>query len=463
MKRNYLFGAALFSTMLFSACSNTDELTQEGESNPSAAVQEIVLQVANTGDGMTARAGRPLGSSEAKQAIENVKLIVCDKSNNIVADFLVSDWNTSSTEYTGGAHGRKKTITLTGKNKLTGGQEYTIYAFGYSNSSDYKNQNSNSEDIGTLLATYGNGYDEAGSEAAGESVTSYNPSQPLTVSYSTTDGSIAEEIFAGSATITPAADKGFQQPVILNRQVAGIFVYVKDIPYDVNGKFLNLVASTKNDQLILGSFNSEDLATNGGNTSNNVVNGKLSSGNAESTIIASVDLTKWFTSIEDQKTNGTNTETADGLIDDGDNWINTNHDNYKSGSVFVGKFLIPFKATAGTTFTLQLAKEAASTTVVKEWIIKLPDADVIKDKSLTYWSTDAFKTETNQTETQNVFSVLRNHLYGIGQKMADEGTNGPGGTEGGGDDDDPQPLNNKQELLLQVNDNWEVLHRMEIE
>ena len=462
MKRNYLLGAALFSTMLFSACSNTDELTQESESNPSAAVQEIVLQVANTGDGMTARAGRPLGSSEAKQTIENVKLIVCDNLNNIVADFLVSDWNTSSTEYTGGAHGRKKTITLTGKNKLTAGQAYTIYAFGYSSGSDYKNQNKNAEDIGALLATYGNGYDEAGSEAAGESVTSYNPSQPLTVSYSATDGSIAEEIFAGSATITPAADKGFQQPVILNRQVAGIFVYVKDIPYVADGNYLNLVASTKNDQLILGSFNSEDLSTNGENTSHNVVNGKLSSGNAKSTIIASVNLTEWFTNLEDKKTNGTETETADGLIDDGNNWKG-NGTNYKNGSVFVGKFLIPFKATSGTTFTLQLAKEATSTTVVKEWIIKLPTKDVISNESLTYWNTSSFTTETNQTETQNVFSVLRNHLYGIGQKMADEGTNGPGGTEGGDDDDDPQPLNNKQELLLQVNDNWEVLHRMEIE
>ena len=60
--------------MLFSACSN-DEAIMNGSDNN--AEQTLVLQVASTGDNLTTRAGRPLLSSEAKQAIDNVKVIIC--------------------------------------------------------------------------------------------------------------------------------------------------------------------------------------------------------------------------------------------------------------------------------------------------------------------------------------------------------------------------------------------------
>ena len=70
---------AVFWLLAFSACSKTESgIVPEND----GAAQQIVLQVANGGD-LTTRAGRPMYGSEAKQTIENVKLIICDASNQV--------------------------------------------------------------------------------------------------------------------------------------------------------------------------------------------------------------------------------------------------------------------------------------------------------------------------------------------------------------------------------------------
>ena len=62
---------------------------------------------------------------------------------------------------------------------------------------------------------------------------------------------------------------------------------------------------------------------------------------------------------------------------------------------------------------------------------------------------------------------MRNHLYGIGTRMNDQADPEHPGTDPEPDtedpDDKPESLKNKQELTLQVNDNWEVIHGMELE
>lgn len=71
MKKSYLFSAFAAGMVMLSACSNDGDLTGGNADNESNdAVQQIVLQVANTGEGMQTRAGRPLLSSEAKQDIK---------------------------------------------------------------------------------------------------------------------------------------------------------------------------------------------------------------------------------------------------------------------------------------------------------------------------------------------------------------------------------------------------------
>lgn len=134
MKKSYFFSALAAGMVMFSACSSDNDLANGGNGS-NDAVQQIVLQVANAGDGMQTRAGRPLLSSEAKQTIENVKVIICDESNKIVKVKTYNDWNNADSKVYGkggGAHGRETTLTYTGNEKLGNGT-YTIYAYGFHN------------------------------------------------------------------------------------------------------------------------------------------------------------------------------------------------------------------------------------------------------------------------------------------------------------------------------------------
>ena len=150
-------------------------------------------------------------------------------------------------------------------------------------------------------------------------------------------------------------------------------------------------------------------------------------------------------------------DNGDGLIDGDDNWKSDDHTDYASGSVFGGSFLIPFKKGNTETFKLQLTK-VNGTDVLREWVVKLPADDKQREAhSLWSWDTSSFTEETSVTDDADKYSVVRNHLYGIGTRTLDKPTNP------GTDPDEPESLNTKQELTLRVNDNWEVIHNMEIE
>ena len=60
---------------LFSACSNDGD-PKDDPGPESGTGQELILRVANTGDGLTTKAGRPLYSSEATQTIDKVKVAI---------------------------------------------------------------------------------------------------------------------------------------------------------------------------------------------------------------------------------------------------------------------------------------------------------------------------------------------------------------------------------------------------
>ena len=272
-----------------------------------------------------------------------------------------------------------------------------------------------------------------------------------------------EEIFAGQLDLTVEAKKGFKTPIILNRQVAGAFAYVKDIPYFDGVKYLKLVASAKNKSLVLGNFNSFDLTGNGTDNTghvNYVVNGAdaANDGNYKYDI-SKVDLAEWFTNINDGD--------SDGLIDVDGNWKNgidsktdgEKETTFQKGSVFGGDFVIPFaKVDDYQSLTLVLTKEDGAE--IKSWKVKLAAGDV---NSAYYWDGSNWTSQTSG-ETVNYYSLVRNHLYGIGTRMKD---NPGGGTDPDPDpenpEDKPESLNSKQELILKVNDNWEVIHGMELE
>lgn len=447
MKKNYLLGMALIASLSFYSCDKEVVYVQDGNGVESVAdgAQIITLQVENGGDGLATRAGRPLFSAEAKQTIENVKLWICDGTGNVKYVKEISAWNTDSvsTVYTTGGHGRQTTIELTDADKLAAGT-YQIYAVGYSNSSAY-----------TLTDV---------TKVAKEGTFNENMVLPCSTA--------GEEIFAGQMELTVETGKGFKKPIVLNRQVAGAFAYVKDIPFMEGAKYLKLVASAQNQSLVLGNFNSFDLTGNGsGNTGNvkYVVNGTNGKSGSETYEISSIDLNKWFTAIKD--------EDGDNLIDAGENWKNPHrpsgspaagtYPTFQKGSAFGGEFVIPFAHVDGKqTLTLQLTNAGGK--VLRSWKVNLGSTDEQLKQTITCWNSGSTDWSTSLSgESANTYSLVRNHLYGIGTRMNDEANPGKPGVDPDPDpknpNDKPESLNNKQELVLKVNDNWEVIHGMELD
>lgn len=447
MKKNYLLGMALIASLSFNSCTKEIVYVQDGTGVESVAdgAQIITLQVENGGDGLATRAGRPLYSAEAKQTIENVKLWICDNDGKVVYVKEISEWNDNkvSTVYTTGGHGRQTTIELTDADKLAAGT-YKIYAVGYSNNSDY------TLDAVTSVAKEG----------------TFKENMVLPIKDGATN-KIGEEIFAGQMGLTVEQGKGFKEPVVLNRQVAGAFAYVKDIPFMEGARYLKLMASAQNESLVLGNFNSFDLTGNGSGNGENVkyvvngTSGKSDGNNAYE--ICSIDLNQWFTEIKDDDSNN--------LIDAGDNWKNPysseGHPTFQKGSVFGGEFVIPFAHVDGQqTLTLQLTNEGG--TVLRSWKVNLGSSDEQLGQTITCWNSESTNWSTSLSgESSSTYSLVRNHLYGIGTRMNDdpgEGTDpDPDPNPDPDDPDKPESLNNKQELVLRVNDNWEVIHGMELD
>lgn len=450
MKKNYLLGMALIASLSFNSCTKEIVYVQDGTGVESVAdgAQIITLQVENGGDGLATRAGRPLYSAEAKQTIENVKLWICDNDGKVVYVKEISEWNDNkvSTVYTTGGHGRQTTIELTDADKLAAGT-YKIYAVGYSNNSDY-----------TL---------DAVTSVAKEGTFKENTVLPIK------DGAtnkIGEEIFAGQMGLTVEQGKGFKEPVVLNRQVAGAFAYVKDIPFMEGARYLKLMASAQNESLVLGNFNSFDLTGNGSGNGENVkyvVNGTSGKSDGDyAYVISTIDLNEWFTTIKD--------EDGDNLIDAGDNWknpyssIGEGHPTFQKGSAFGGEFVIPFAHVDGKqTLTLQLTNAGGD--VLRSWKVNLGSSDEQLKQTITCWNNSEAKDWSTSLsgESSSTYSLVRNHLYGIGTRMNDEADPEQPGVDPDPDpedpDDKPESLNNKQELVLKVNDNWEVIHGMELD
>lgn len=455
MKKNYLLGMALIASLSFYSCDKEVVYVQDGNGVESVAdgAQIITLQVENGGDGLATRAGRPLFSAEAKQTIENVKLWICDNTGKkVVYVKEISNWNTDgSTVYTTGGHGRQTTIELKDADKLAAGT-YQIYAVGYSATSDY--------DLTKVT--------EVKKTEEGEGKYTFSENMVLPIKGDATN-KIGEEIFAGQMELTVEQGKGFKKPIVLNRQVAGAFAYVKDIPYMEGAKYLKLVASAQNQSLVLGNFNSFDLTGNGSGNGKNVkyvVNGTNGKSGSDTCVISTIDLNKWFTAIKD--------EDGDNLIDAGKNWKNPHrpsgspaagtYPTFQKGSAFGGEFVIPFAHVDGKqTLTLQLTNAGGK--VLRSWKVNLGSTDVQLNQTITYWNSNWDSTITDTSA--NTYSLVRNHLYGIGIRMNDDPGKGtdpdPDPDPEPTDPDQPESLNNKQELVLKVNDNWEVIHGMELD
>jgi hypothetical protein bacD2_26669 len=446
MKKGMFFVLAA-SSLLFGACSSDDAVVNTTAQNE--AVQQIVLQVASSGDGLTTRAGRPLYSSQALQAIQNVHVVIYDATTkNIVKDAMLN-WKDSKTYDN---HGRQLTLTYKGNDRLEKGN-YKVMAVGYSDKSDYV-YSLGVTGTAALTGTYSD------------------------ITATLNAGNVAEEVFAGDAaltindnkqitTLTPGEEN--RLAVTLHRQVAGSFGYFQNIPAKVGGKTaktLRLVVRDKNDMLTFKDFNSSFTAT--GSTIKYYVNGSKSPSAAltpdahfnndngdDGYVLYSIDLNTWFT--EGDKNN-------DGLLNAEDTWVHPSSVKTQvvEGSVFGSNFVIPFKYKEGkSTMELQLLDTDGK--IIKTWTVSIPQSDVNNDgnKGLT----DA---------SASIFNVVRNHMYNLGVKTSngtktDPDPSNPNPDPNKPDPDKPTPgtdqpedLNKSQNLILKVNDNWEYIHKLEL-
>ena len=449
MKKGMFFALAA-SSLLFSACSSDDAVVStEGQNE---AVQQIVLQVASSGDGLSTRAGRPLYSSQALQTIQNVRVLIYNTDTKAIVKDKQLNWKDSKTYDN---HGRQLTLTYKGTERLDAGN-YKVMAVGYSDNSDYIYE-----------------LNVAGTDA----LTGKTYSSDITATLKS--GKVAEEVFAGDAALKIGTDKKITNltkdeengvAVTLHRQVAGSFGYFCNIPAKVDGKTaktLRLVVRGKNDKLTFNNFNSSFTDAKN-STIKYYVNGSTSTNAALPTdaqfkdgsngyVLYSIDLDTWFPGGDINK---------DGLLNaDDNNWKRP--DEVKTqvvkGSVFGSNFVIPFAYTEGkNTMELQLLDEHK--TIIKKWTVSIPEADV---------NTDA--TNGNVADVNaSIFNVVRNHMYNLGVKTSTGTTTTPDPSNPTPDPkpdpkptpdpgkDEPEDFTKSQNLILKGNDNWEAIHKMEL-
>lgn len=444
MKKGMFFALAA-SSLLFGACSSDDAVVNTTAQNE--AVQQIVLQVASSGDGLTTRAGRPLYSSQALQTIQNVRVVIYNADTKEIVKDATQDW-TKSTTYNNHGHGRQFTLTFKGNDRLEKGN-YKVMAVGYSNESDYEYSLNATSAVGL---TYN---DITATLKAGKKE--------------------AEEVFAGDADLKIGDDKKITNltsgeengvAVTLHRQVAGSFGYFQNIPASVNGKaaaILRLVVRDKNDMLTFNNFNSSftDAATS---TIKYYVNGSKSASAAtadakfnnkeDGYVLYSINLNTWFPGGD---------QNSDGVLNAEDtNWKHPDGVNTQvvKGSVFGSNFVIPFKYTEGKN-TMELQLLDADNNIIKTWTVSIPASDLNSNKA--NGATDA---------SASIFNVVRNHMYNLGVKTSNGTTPDPSNPDPKPTDpdpdkpkpgtDEPEDLSKSQNLILKVNDNWEAIHKMEL-
>lgn len=523
MRKINLFSAAVLLALGASVASCSDESGLVDNSKVEVpelkGEQEVVLKVASAGDGLVSRAGRPLYSSEAAQKIDKVKIVIvkctpdAPGTYTVVASKLIEDWMNVSQDYATGGHGKQYTWRLGADEKLqyveSSQDTYMVYAIGYTNAGLYKTSLGNFENLTT------GDFNWVSSALTAENLK---------------DLDLGEEVFAGSLenleidkdgsfTITT----GGENVLTLHRQVSGITGYFTNVPtfpagsqdkvlnadsekYNdyIQGLKLQLVSSNANDQIIFAGFNSSFQET--GKDVKYIVNGSqsgewdtkvkgitefktaFSDGSTPAYKIYEISLGAWFPQGDTSKDGYLGTldaYNADGSPND--NWVSPygsgNTVDFQPGSVFAGKFVIPFTkvpntktlelqlvatrelpATASTGDASSLADSpiVAANTIIKSWRINLSSSDeqlgttnasnhveVVQQNGI-----PAVFNGNNYEEKFDSYSIVRNHLYGVGVKSTD-------GYDP--DKDKPEDLSKGQTLILKVNDNWELIHKMEIE
>ncbi len=155
-----------------------------------------------------------------------------------------------------------------------------------------------------------------------------------------------------------------------------------------------------------------------------------------------------------------------------DFWVNPNTSTANpqqlvAGSVFAGRFVIPFELVTGKeTLEIQLMGKGTDNKeqILKSWRVKV-SADGKQSQTTNIKAHDTSATADNDY----IYNIYRNHLYSVGSKglNLDPGTDptnpDPKPEPDPDPEDQPEDLSKGQDLLINVNDNWEIIHNMVID
>lgn len=491
MRRQIKLMGWLFVSALAACTSETPNPADGG--NAAENVQKLVINLSDGGDRLTTRAGRPLHSSEPGQWVQHVTLYVTNEEGIVLQKEIDEHVWANAVDYSNGKQ-LEVTFRATEGEQLPKG-DYTVYAVAFSNPTDYSISPKAETKINAIS---GGRIDE--SKVCKE--VDFTKDFAAVLNSGKTD---AEEIFAGVAKVTAttvgennclvptkevsdevtAVSEKKEVPFItLNRQVAGTIGYFTNIPATVNGVAptkIRLVAANRSDKVwFTNMITGETETTTDKKNVSWVINGSQSATlpknayyySSDQTAydayeIYSIDLSQWFkfdgtdgrTTFADCDLNNdgyVGTEDAETYHPDSDDlsgfWKNPNSTTeHVPGSVFAGRFLIPFSLVSGKeTFELQLLgnETGKPEQILKSWRVKV-SADGKHDVTDVEVPTGVIVPAADQ---DYVYNIYRNHMYSIGKKTADETTEG----------DAPVDLNRAQDLVITVNSQWQIVHGMEL-
>lgn len=384
--------------MALAACSNEEITTTQGGEEALLASEDVIeISLTNT----SSRAARPMGSSAAANNVDKLVLSVYDATgvtlqNGVTVSLMDNgvavskgegtatiDWTATAGENPyNESHDDSKTIKLTG---LTPSTTYTIVAYGY------------------------NGSPCPFTVTSKDDVTS-----PTTV----------EEIFAEVTTVTTEDDGHFKNTTItLERQVAGLLAYLKNVPAKINNNDVEKVQIKANKKTTKFKF-STDNALNG-----------LADGVYDNNVLLTFDVSSYSDG------------NSDGILD------------ITGGNVYAAEYTEAMRPSGlklvdgtlfGACYVLPYDKHYDANTLVIEF---LGAADAV------------LETLAVKSSTDYKYDIKRNNFYSIGKKLYSDNTNGNPDPEEPDptDPDTPIDLSGKDKIEVIINDAWAVLHDMTID
>lgn len=440
MKKIYFF-AALAATLAMAGCSNEDFVNPTDPTNPTLGEGIVTIGLTNT----TTRAARPLGSSAAANNVNSVKLVVLKDNSGTYSednDVQIADDNDmviSWTAPTGEApskdgHMTYQSVKLTG---LTADAKYKIVAYGYNAGTPGSAPTFTPAPTSTDAAVF-----EVGSSSA-----AFTP----------------EEIFAGTSnefTTDTEGNATTSVQVTMDRQVAGLLAYLTGIPTKLVGANGTLetvgkvvvYANAKSSGITFPStldFNGKDCTT--AKTALLTFDMSAIATNYVANATTQLAAKYTFNTIND------NTVTATGTVNQAAKPYAIEYTNVpgdltlKENSIFGACFVLPYDA----------HKDSQTLT------IELQNGTGTALKTLNVTTTNAPSVSGNVAGTK-AYDIRRNNFYSIGKKLATDNTDGD---EEDDDEENPDPddednpidVSEENEIVLLINDSWDVLHDMGIE